>query len=339
VTDHQDLIERYRNYGGTFRADEPLYADVCRDLANYPQLVELLAAHALDAQQPNLLFAAAHYLVLGGADHDFTEGADAFVDLVMRHTGQINEILTNRRTQTNEVARCSVLALMLRDAHELTNEPLAWIDLGASGGLNLNIDHFRIDYGQHGATGPADSPVQLTCEVRGGQPWISPEHAPIAWRIGVDREPVDIADEAEARWLQACLWPSQHERQSRLAAAIDVATANPRQVIAADAVDGLRQALAAAPDNATVVVTTTWVWYYLPPATRDQVLTLMAEHNSPVLWCSLEGVGVVEALADQQAIDVRASVAGRVVFDGGALASAALLADVHPHGAWIDWRH
>jgi hypothetical protein len=350
VPDHGDLIEFYRSYGASsFADDEPGYAEVCEHLGDHPELVELIAGHDPDAQQPNLLFAAVHYLLLGGLDHplryiyDGTSSlpvAPVFADAVLSNRSAIDELLRNEHTQTNEVGRSAVLALMLNDAHQRSQQALAWIDLGASGGLNLNIDQFRIDYTMGEsciATGPADAALTLRCDVRSGAPAISSAHATIAWRVGVDRSPIQVADPDRARWLQACLWPSQPERHARMAAAIAIAQAHPQRIIGADAVDGVAQALAEAPADTALVITTTWVWYYLPEATKQAVLGLLRNSGRRVRWYSLEGRGLVAELGQPTEREVIDSLIGRVELGGGTPDTSEVLGLSHPHGAWLDW--
>ena len=348
MRDQSAIIEFYRKYAPTFVADEPAYAEVCLRLCEYRELADLLAGHDDDAQQPNLLFAAVHYLLLGGVDHPLAEAyrtadpADVpplFAEFVLDHADAVNELLATRRTQTNEVGRSAVLSLMLHDAHQRADRPLAWIDLGTSGGLNLNLDRFRIDYDVHGeivSTGRTDAALTLNCEVRGAAPEVPVAHADIAWRIGIDRAPIDVTDPNEARWLQACLWPNRVDRHDRLAAAIEIATQTPSNIITGDAADGLREALQLAPSDAALVLTTTWVWYYLPESTKREVLDMLAECDRPASWYSLEDRGVVD-LGRDEPVDVGESLVGRVTFDDGKRQRAVAMAQSHPHGAWIDW--
>ncbi len=353
MADHRELIAFYRNYATTFAAEEPAYAEVCRRLGEHPELVALIAAHAADARQPNLLFAAVHYLLLGGLDHPLaavyasTSTADPvplFADLVLANRAAIDDLLATRRTQTNEVGRSAVLALVLNDAQRRSARPLAWVDLGASGGLNLNCDRFRIDYGLDGVnvvTGSDAASVRLRCQVRGGNPRIEPVHAEVSWRLGIDRAPIDITDPDEARWLHACLWPGMVERHDRLRAAIAVAHEFEPPMIAADAAAGIARALELAPDDTTLVMTTTWVWYYLPEQTRCAVLAALQRDGRPVLWYSLEGTGVVEELGIGTTIDVDNSVVGLVELGGTEKPTAGnrvtIFGASHPHGTWIDW--
>ena len=352
VRDRDSLIEYYRSYGdSSFATDMPTYATICRELESQPALVDVIAEHKPEAQQPNLLFAAVHYLLLGGAEHalqDVYTGRSAaaptslFADFVLSNRESIDELLCSRRTQTNEVGRCAVLAWALTDAQRRAGSPLAWIDLGASGGLNLNVDRYHVAYtfddGSASATGPDESLVSLRCAVRGEQPTISPNHAEIAWRIGIDRAPVDLADESESRWLQACLWPNQRERLERLEAAIEVARRYPQRVVGADAADGIAQAIDEVPTDTALVLTTTWVWYYLPEATRQAVLATLRSQPRRVWWYSLEGRGVVDALSPGAPVDVSCSQVGLVELGGGRVDAAELFGRSHPHGAWLEWK-
>lgn len=350
MRDRDELIDFYRSYGASsFSDDEPAYAEVCHNLGEHPELVDLLVEHDPEAQQPNLLFAAVHYLVLAGLDHPLravyagTSNAAVtplFADAVLSNRELIDELLRTRRTQTNEVGRSAVLALALNDAHRRSGRELAWVDLGASGGLNLHLDQFRVEYDRDGSmlsTGDENAGLTLRCEVRSGHPEIPATHAPVSWRLGIDRAPLDVTDSADARWLRACLWPSQPERHARMAAAIEIAQGTPCEVIAAEAVDGVAHALAAAPVDAAFVLTTTWVWYYLPAATKAAVVDLLRSSGRKIWWYSLEGRGVVSELEQPLNRELIDSLIGRVEFDRSGSVGATVLGLSHPHGAWLDW--
>ena len=65
------------------------------------------------------------------------------------------------------------------------------------------------------------------------------EDLELAWRGGLDRSPIDLSDEASARWLLSCVWPEQRERVSRLERAIELARDQPWTVVRGDAVADL----------------------------------------------------------------------------------------------------
>lgn len=351
VTAHEDVIDFYLRYGLTsFSNDEPAYAAVCEQLGEFPELVALIAAHPKDEQQPNLLFAAVHYLILDGLDHPLADvyygdsseaAAPLFADLVLSNHEVIDELLSTRRTQTNEVGRCAILAPLLQQAESRAGKALAWIDLGASGGLNLNVDRYVIQYQRPSgpvAIGDSLSPVQLDCEIRSGTFDPPPDHATIGWRLGVDRSPVDVTDPDSARWLKACLWPSKVERMSRLDAAISLANGDyPVEIVHAEAADGLAEAISRAPEDLALVVTTSWVWYYFPDEVKAATLEIMRRCDRRMSWYSIEGSGVVGPLAQPDDPYGVESLIGLVEVGGGQPDRAEVLGRTHPHGAWTSW--
>ena len=57
-----------------------------------------------------------------------------------------------------------------------------------------------------------------------------------------------------------------------------------------------------------------------------------------IAWVSAEGAGTVDALSGLSEPDSSdPDVMGAMLFEGGD-GTAHLLAKVHPHGNWIDWR-
>ena len=145
---------------------------------------------------------------------------DAFRDFCVERSGELAELLSTRRTQTNEIGRS---ALFVPSFGELAAEcgPLAHVDVGASAGLNLLIPHYDFLY-DPGGTVTSGSTVTITCSTRGDVP-VPPGPPPIASSIGLDTEPIDVSDPLQARWLEACVWPDQVERFERLRAAIEIA--------------------------------------------------------------------------------------------------------------------
>ena len=348
-SERSGLAVYYRHEAeATFGDDEPHYRDICAGIAESPELLDLLAAHPDEARQPNLLLAAAHYLLLRGLNHPLGlvyTGASAaepfplFRELVLDNRDKVDELLSTRRTQTNEVGRCAALAPAFRNLYRTVDRPFAWIDLGTSAGLNLLLDRLRIDYyfdERVATTGPSDAPVAIECSMVGEDPGIDPAVVPIEWRVGIDRRPVEVLDDEQTTWLRATVWPSAVARAARLDAALTLAKGSPPAVIAAEAAAGVLEALAAAPDDAHLVVTTSWVWYYFGEQTRTDVLAVLAAAGRPVSWISVEGVGVVEQLGPGPGPSA-ASVLGEVTFDGGDVDSARRLALTHPHGTWLDW--
>jgi hypothetical protein len=78
------------------------------------------------------------------------------------------------------------------------------IEVGASAGLCLLMDHYGYDY-SNGRIEPAvfdnDHAPVFTCEVSDSVP--IPKAIPrIAWRAGLDLNPIDVRSERDAAWLE-----------------------------------------------------------------------------------------------------------------------------------------
>ena len=205
-----------------------------------------------------LLFACVHLLLLDEPDQPLaryypnlaapnqrsTVGTidpyPAFREFCAGNEPRLAELLGTRTTQTNEVGRCAtflpVLGLVAREVG-----PLALVDVGSSGGLNLLFDRYEYRYEPGGTVG-APSPVALSCGTRGEVP--IPERLPsVAGRIGLDRSPIDLTDPDAVRWLEACVWPDQADRFHRLRSAIGLAQIERPTVLTGDAVADLAETI------------------------------------------------------------------------------------------------
>jgi hypothetical protein len=263
-----------------------------------------------------------------------------FLDFWRAQRDGVDHILATRHIQTNDCGRSALIAPALTWVASRFGRPLALVDVGASAGLNLRCDRYRIDYGSFGTTGPGDSPVRIECEVVGGRPPIAPRLPAIVSRIGIDRSPVDLGDPGDVRWLLACIWPDSG-RLERTAASIRLAQADPPQVLAADANEAISGVLAGLVDGALATIVTTWAFAYLSMEDRQEFVGHLAaaSHDRDVAWVSAEGPGTVEPLTAEVATHpdrAGSDVLGAVLFRGG-VAEARLLGFAQDHGAWIDW--
>lgn len=339
-------------FAGTFLPEySPLYARIATTVAQDRAVLDLVREAPPEAHLPLVLLAAVHYVVLGQADHPLAavyagasrqDPAPLFHDFCMRHRAEILEVMARRRVQTNEVARSALLAPALTRVARAHGLPLLLVDVGASAGLNLCCDRYLLDYGEWGRTGPVDAEVRIACEVRGGKPPIASELGPISGRVGIDLEPVDLDDPDHVRWLLACVWPGTG-RLERTRRAIDVARRQRPRVVGGDALKVLPGVLGDLPPAGVVCVTTTWVLAYLSPDERRGFVELLVEcaARRPVVWICGESVGVVEAFRSLEPDRSEGPAAGEMLstmtFDAGSV-EPELLARVHPHGRWLDWK-
>ena len=256
-----------------------------------------------------------------------------------------------RRYQMNEVARCAQIVLGIAAASTTgSGGPVALVDLGTGAGLGLQLDRYRYRIGT-GTYGPARAGLTLACEVRGP---VAPPLAglpPVATRIGVDLDPVDLADPAARAWLVACA-PPEASALSRLAAAVDIARRHPATIIAGDVVDVLPRVLAGIPPQQRIIVTDAYTAVFLPAQRRAELAGILARtgRRCPVTWLSLDplvplgpagrdsvqGLPLPPALVGGYQHGGVFAVLGARTFDEAG-DRGRLLARAHPSGQWIEW--
>jgi hypothetical protein len=347
----EDFVLMWEWFSTHCRTTSPLYERISHAVAGDHEILELVQGAPPSAHLPPALLAAVHYLILEGSEHplaDVYAGRSAadpgplFLDFVRSRREDVLALLAVRQIQTNECGRSAIIGPGLTWVATQLDGPSALIDVGASAGLNLLCDRYRIDYGPHGATGPADAAVQISCRVVGGHPPVATQLPPFASRVGIDRSPIDLRHPDDARWLLACVWPDTN-RLDRTAAAIRQAQANPPTVIRGDATATLPGVLRELPKEATAMVVTTWAFAYLSVEDRETFVQVLEEasHRRPLAWLSAEGAGTVPAFAEEAvALETNEGVSdvlGAIVFDEGQQ-RAQLLAFTQEHGAQLDWR-
>ncbi|MGR6912745.1 DUF2332 domain-containing protein [[Actinomadura] parvosata] len=253
--DQHATAERYRRFSALeARGASPLYERLTAGVAADPEVLALLGELPPDKRQPNLLLAAARYVT------GTPSGYDDFRDALFDHRDAIVATMLARRTQTNEPARCTALYPLLA----ALPQPLALLEVGASAGLCLLPDRYAYSYGDH-VTGATDSPLRLRCQVEGSPPprFARPGPITVAWRAGIDLNPLDVTDPDDVRWLRTLVWPEQQDRLRRLETAIELARQDPPPVVRGDLNDRLGELASQAPPHATLVVYHTAVLYYV----------------------------------------------------------------------------
>lgn len=133
----------------------------------------------------------------------------------------------DRPPQTNEVGRGAALAGALCHLAAEADLPVRLVEIGASAGLNLRADRFRIT-GAGVSFGPAASPVQFAGGWLGRPPHGGP--VTVLSRSGGDLTPIDPLSEDGGLRLTAYVWPDQIERLGLLRGAIELARQVPARV-------------------------------------------------------------------------------------------------------------
>src|SRR5205085_10855416 len=110
--------------------------------------------------------ALAHTFPSVGGTGDHEAAWTALRDVLGDHRAELRAAL-HHAPQTNEVGRSAALVgglLHLGDEHA---RPLRLVEIGASAGLNLRADRYRIELADGRGVGPERSPVVLTDVWRG----------------------------------------------------------------------------------------------------------------------------------------------------------------------------
>jgi hypothetical protein len=317
----------YRAWAREAHGLSPAYESLAYAVAEDETVLGLLAGLPTPKRQPNLLFAAARYL-LGRAP----EIGDLRT-LVSRRSGELSQVMLSRRTQTNEPARCATILPALGQLPE----PLALIEVGASAGLTLLFDRYSYEYflndGDLDLTDDVDRVIagsdpeapMLRCEMSGGVP--VPLRLPeIVWRAGLDLNPLDVTDDEDMRWLSCLVWPGEGNREQRLAAAIASARRDPPPVYRGDLLADLPALAAQAPSGATLVIFHSAVLAYVAPEDRSRFADTVRDLGA--VWLSNEAPGVLPGIS----VPLARHAPCILVRDG-----RTPLALACGHGNWLHW--
>ena len=296
------------------RGRSQAYAELAESVADDAAVAGFIASLPPGKRQPQLLFAAARYLA--GAPPDIGQ----LRDLVSRSPHELTRVVLARRTQTNEPARCAALLPALAQLPQ----PLALIEVGASAGLTLLFDRYSYDYAGYRLAGADPAAPTLRCEPRGAVPL--PSRLPqIAWRAGLDLNPLDVMDDDDVTWLTCLVWPGESDRERRLSGAIAAARRHPPAIHRGDLVTDLPALAARAPAGVHLVICHTSVLYQVDARGRDRFAA--AVRGLTATWLCSEAPGILPG-TERASADGLLSVISR---DGGPVA----LAD--SHGAWVRW--
>ena len=234
-------------------ATSPLYTALAHDVAENDSLLRL-AARCRHGQYPTFLFfAAIHYLLLGGTEHDLAafyasvagtearppeDAGPALASFCRDHEAEIGALLETRLVQTNAVQRSLALRLGFVAIGRRVEEPVHLVEVGASAGIHLRFDRFGYTLGRR-RFGNAESPVQIEAECvgQGPTPDLDAVVAALASATGIDLNPLSAASPDDRRWLEALVWPDNPREADLLRRALEVVAADPPSIRAGDAVD------------------------------------------------------------------------------------------------------
>ncbi len=293
-------MEPYAEVGSHYAAfareatDSPTFTAWANAVAADPDVLAWLAHLPPLKRQANLVFAAArwHGVEAPGPYAGLREA-------LLGDDGAIRETILTRATQTNEVGRMATLLPALDLVAEAELAPVALLEVGASAGLCLYPDRFDYQWSGtrvgsvlgelRGSGGPV-----LRCQVRGA--FSPPLSQPVvAWRGGVDLNPLDVTDAEAMRWLETLVWPEQDDRRALLREAIAIAAADPPGLRRGDLLTELPGLVEEASAFGPVVVQHSAVIAYLTPEDRQRFLVLISDlvAAGACHWLSNEGPAVL----------------------------------------------
>ncbi len=290
--DADSLREYYRKFAQLEATDtSPIYAAWASGVAQDDEVIKHLPDLPKPKRQANLLFAAARHLGAGEGDYA------ALRTWLLEHWEMTRDLMLARSTQTNEAGRCAVLLPALAQIER----PISLIEVGASAGLCLYPDRYSYTYTTESGPvtlHPKDGPstVALACELTNAPP---PDRIPeVAWRTGIDLNPIDITDGDQQEWLRSLIWPEHELRRDRLSAAASIVSAEPPRLVPGDLLETVDSVLSEAPAQTQKVVFHSAVLAYVEPAERERFAVLMRSRDD-VVWISNEGGGVLPEIGAQ----------------------------------------
>ncbi|MFZ9629455.1 MAG: DUF2332 domain-containing protein [Ilumatobacteraceae bacterium] len=352
MTTADDLVARRFREFEQHGTRAPMYAAVAQRIAADPEVRSVLQSAPAEQQLPVLLFAAVHLLVLEGLVPDLAmyypnmtavptagDAYPAFRGAVLGHRRRLEQLISTRHTQTNEIGRCATMLPGLAAA-VAERGPISIVDVGASAGLNLQLDRYCYDYGSGIVVG-RDSSIVLHCSLRGQPPsGINvPTAVPvIAAAVGLDAHPIDVTDDDEVRWLEACVWPDMADRFHRLVDAVALARTAPPTVERGDAVADVGRLVARARMAGHPVVTTSWVLNYL---SRDRQMAFVDEldraADGDLTWIVAESPAETPGLPVPTTTPPEVLTVVSVVRWRGGERTVQRIGSTHPHGYWLAW--
>jgi hypothetical protein len=353
-----DIQHRLRRFAGDVEETSPLYSYLAGHAADDEDVARLLGVAA--EPDPELLLAAVQRVLQAEPFHELTNyyptlggayGPDSGLwpmwrSFALERTDRVKEYVATRRVpHGNVVGRAALFyPAVAFAARQAGGGQIGLLEVGSCAALLLGIDlySYRYQSEQAGqvAAGPGRAALGLHCALKleSGQkgPTI-PKRLQVGARVGLDHDPVDLEDEDEYAWLEACVWPDQPDRLRQLGAAAAVRRKKPPVLVKGDPVADLAGAAARVPAELPVVVLTSDA---LRPFSAERVTEFRAAiaelaATRPTYWVSLEAYPA-GLLPDHPELDTAQAVLSCTRWAGGEEHTTPL-AQTSWHGERMYW--
>lgn len=288
-----EVSDQYRDFAAHVRGESACFEDWAQRVTGDAEVLTWLSALPSGKQQPNLVFAAARWHgVPAPGPYDGLRTA------LLNDDGTIRSTILSRSTQTNEVGRLATLLPVFARIEEESGLPLALVEVGTSAGLCLLPDRFAYEWRTTAGPVRLGAGPTLTCDVT-GTPSLPRRPPHVAWRAGLDLNPLDVTDPDATSWLENLVWPEQHERRLLLRRAVELARRDPPPVVRGNLLSDLPPLLDAAAAHGEVVVFHSAVIAYLEPLDRARFHAMMTTlvADGACRWVSNEAPSVLPAVA------------------------------------------
>ncbi|HEX6353968.1 DUF2332 domain-containing protein [Actinophytocola sp.] len=352
-----EVQQRLRRFASDVKETSPLYSYLAAHAAEDDEVGRLLTVAA--DPDPELLLAAVQRVLQAEPFHELTNyyptlggsyGPDGglwpmFRTFALERADRIRSLVVTRVPRSNEVGRAALFyPAVAFAARQAGGGPVGLLEVGSGAALLLGIDlySYRYQSEQAGqvAAGPGRAALGLHCALKlapGQKGPTIPKRLQVAARVGLDHDPVDLDDEDEYAWLEACVRPDQPDRLRQLGAAATVRSKKAPILVKGDPVTDLAGAADRIPAELPIVVLTSDA---LRPYSAERVTafrTALAELAAAraTFWVSLEAYSV-GLVPDHPELDTgQAVLACTRWIDGEELTTA--LAQTSWHGERMHW--
>ena len=288
MREREELIE----WSDRRSENAPLFSVLNRAIAENDDMFALSLEASEGQMCGRMLLSAVHYLLLGDTNHPLAAyfptiatsplpvagAAGHMKDFCREHHDELVELLRTRTLQTTNPERAPQILFALEEVAKSIGAPFSIIEIGCSAGLLLLFDHYRYEFDDGAHLGADDAEVVLSSfEFVNRKPPVPKAFPTISRRVGLDLNPIDLADPKERQWVLGCTVADQVDKFEALRRAVDYRAGVPLEVITGDAMNTLPPVLDAI--EGPVCIFHSWCLYQWPLAAQDALSALLEQKS------------------------------------------------------------
>lgn len=325
------------------RYDAPLYAILTRAIVENAELYQILEETAEGQLAGRLMLSAIHYLLLKNPDQPLAayfptlarsplpveQVTPVLQDFCREHRDEIVGILRHRALQTTDTDRAARVLLALNEVAKSIGEPFSLIEVGCSAGLLLLFDHYRYEFGNGATLGPAGARTTVSSfDFVSARPASPTEFPRIEKRIGLDLNPVNVANPDERNWILGCIVADRVGEFEAMRSALEYRAGVPLELVTGDAMDTLPKALETI--DGPVCILHSWCLYQWSLVAQD-AFDAMLKRLSQVRPIHRVGIEATDQGHERSAVEIR-----HTIYRDGK--SETRLLGLLMEGQKLDWR-